>query len=157
MVVLSGRSSRTSQEYDAAGQLTSRSCLFTGASVLPIPPVPIARSHGARRTVGEVAERWRTTAHCTGPRAHPQVSCCTRPCSFLRSDVCSCAVVVTSFFRPDIVFLDEATSALDVASEAACMALLHGAGITVVSVGHRPSLVPLHATVVDVAQWAVQR
>jgi ABC-type uncharacterized transport system fused permease/ATPase subunit len=69
--------------------------------------------------------------------------CCSAVVSF------NCVVVR----RPAIVFLDEATSALDVEMETRCMELLHAAGITAVSAGHRESLVPLHATVVDVGVW----
>ncbi len=43
--------------------------------------------------------------------------------------------------RPAVVVLDEATSAVDVASEAALYAAVSDAGITALSVGHRPSLV----------------
>ena len=44
---------------------------------------------------------------------------------------------------------------MDVNTEALCLGLLHAANITVVSVGHRQSLVDLHATTVDVTQWSV--
>ncbi len=50
--------------------------------------------------------------------------------------------------RPKFAILDEATSALDEGAQAQCMALAATAGITCLSVGHRPSLIPLHAVVV---------
>ncbi len=53
------------------------------------------------------------------------------------------------------MFLDEATSSLDVDTEARCLGALHAAGVTVVSVGHRPSLASLHARTLNVAVWRV--
>ena len=49
--------------------------------------------------------------------------------------------------KPDIVVLDEATSALDPESQDKLMALLteQRAGITVLSVGHRPELEAFHS------------
>jgi len=46
--------------------------------------------------------------------------------------------------RPALVILDEASSALDLAAEEALYGLLVGAGPTLVSVGHRPSLRAFH-------------
>lgn len=43
--------------------------------------------------------------------------------------------------KPRLVLMDESTSALDTGNEAALYAALGEAGITYVSVGHRPSLV----------------
>lgn len=48
------------------------------------------------------------------------------------------------FHRPRFALLDEATSALDPASEAHCMRLVQTAGIAVISVAHRPSLLKFH-------------
>ena len=48
--------------------------------------------------------------------------------------------------RPRLVVLDEATSALDLQNEAAmyrALAAVHG--LTIVSVGHRPSLLQFHS------------
>jgi putative ATP-binding cassette transporter len=45
--------------------------------------------------------------------------------------------------------LDEATSALDVANEKLLYGLLQKAGVTFVSVGHRPSLLTYHDTVLE--------
>jgi putative ATP-binding cassette transporter len=54
---------------------------------------------------------------------------------------------------PDWVFLDESTSALDEVTEAALYGQLHQAcpGMTIVSIGHRSTLKPLHDTV-----WPLQ-
>jgi putative ATP-binding cassette transporter len=47
--------------------------------------------------------------------------------------------------RPAFALLDESTSAMDVALEEHCMRAALAAGITCVSVGHRPSLRAFHA------------
>ncbi|KAK9830575.1 hypothetical protein WJX81_000349 [Elliptochloris bilobata] len=49
--------------------------------------------------------------------------------------------------RPRLVLMDESTSALDVANEARLYAALREAGITFVSVGHRPTLTAFHDAV----------
>ena len=46
--------------------------------------------------------------------------------------------------RPRLALLDEATSALDEAAEARCYEALADAGVTALSVGHRPSLRAFH-------------
>ena len=46
--------------------------------------------------------------------------------------------------KPRLVLMDESTSALDVGNEASLYKALADAGITYVSVGHRPSLVRHH-------------
>jgi vitamin B12/bleomycin/antimicrobial peptide transport system ATP-binding/permease protein len=51
--------------------------------------------------------------------------------------------------RPKYVILDEATSALDVPNERRLYELLQSQNITYISVGHRPSLVDYHHTVLD--------
>jgi len=51
--------------------------------------------------------------------------------------------------RPRYAVLDEATSALDVTNEALLYGLLRQAGATFVSVGHRPSLLTYHDTVLE--------
>ena len=61
--------------------------------------------------------------------------------------------VRVAFSQPRVAFLDEATSGLHVAMQRMCMELCRDAGISVVSVGHQESLVPLHDEVVDVAQF----
>ncbi|CAM9322215.1 unnamed protein product, partial [Ectocarpus sp. 12 AP-2014] len=49
--------------------------------------------------------------------------------------------------KPTLAILDESTSALDLANEERMFALLDTLpGLSVVSVGHRPSLVPFHDT-----------
>jgi len=53
----------------------------------------------------------------------------------------SCRRVLLS--KPRLVLMDESTSALDTANEASLYKALAAAGITFVSVGHRPSLVRL--------------
>lgn len=54
--------------------------------------------------------------------------------------------------KPKIVFLDEATSALDEANERMCYDLLALEGITVVSVGHRSSLLAFHTHVLKIEE-----
>jgi len=46
--------------------------------------------------------------------------------------------------RPSFAVLDESTSALDLASEQKCMRMMANAGITCLSVGHRPSVEKYH-------------
>lgn len=49
--------------------------------------------------------------------------------------------------RPKLVLMDESTSALDTENERGLYQALAAAGITFVSVGHRPSLVEFHQQV----------
>ena len=51
--------------------------------------------------------------------------------------------------QPRFALLDEATSALDLANEAQLYGQLSAAGITPISVGHRSSLLPYHAWVIE--------
>ncbi|MEM8715850.1 MAG: ATP-binding cassette domain-containing protein, partial [Cyanobacteria bacterium P01_G01_bin.4] len=51
--------------------------------------------------------------------------------------------------RPKYAILDESTSALDVANERMLYELLQRKGITYISVGHRPSLLEFHPTVLQ--------
>jgi vitamin B12/bleomycin/antimicrobial peptide transport system ATP-binding/permease protein len=51
--------------------------------------------------------------------------------------------------QPKYVILDEATSALDVTNERRLYELLQSLDMTYISVGHRPSLVDYHQTVLD--------
>jgi vitamin B12/bleomycin/antimicrobial peptide transport system ATP-binding/permease protein len=51
--------------------------------------------------------------------------------------------------QPKYVILDEATSALDVANERRLYELLQSLDMTYISVGHRPSLLDYHQTVLD--------
>jgi vitamin B12/bleomycin/antimicrobial peptide transport system ATP-binding/permease protein len=53
--------------------------------------------------------------------------------------------------QPKYVILDEATSALDVVNERRLYELLRTQDMTYISVGHRPSLVEYHNTVLDLA------
>ena len=55
--------------------------------------------------------------------------------------------------KPDLILLDEATSALDEAAEARLLGKLKAEqpSAAIVSIGHRPSLIPLHDRVVDLA------
>ncbi|MDR3616615.1 MAG: SbmA/BacA-like family transporter [Candidatus Obscuribacterales bacterium] len=48
-----------------------------------------------------------------------------------------------------LVLADEATSGLDIANEQLLYAAMKGHGITMLSVGHRPSLVPFHEYVIE--------
>jgi putative ATP-binding cassette transporter len=56
------------------------------------------------------------------------------------------AIARAILHAPDYLFLDEATASLDEASEADLYRLLQEtlAGTTIVSIGHRSTLVPLH-------------
>ena len=45
--------------------------------------------------------------------------------------------------------LDEATSALDAANERIMYQMIQSTGATIISVGHRPSLVPFHTEVLQ--------
>jgi vitamin B12/bleomycin/antimicrobial peptide transport system ATP-binding/permease protein len=56
--------------------------------------------------------------------------------------------------QPKYVILDEATSALDVANERRLYQLLQSLDITYISVGHRPSLVDYHQTVLELGTEA---
>lgn len=51
------------------------------------------------------------------------------------------------FHEPEFAIMDEATSALDEKFEDDCMKLCEAAGITAISVGHRPSLLQYHKNV----------
>ncbi|CAN5531677.1 ABC transporter ATP-binding protein/permease [soil metagenome] len=51
--------------------------------------------------------------------------------------------------KPMLIMLDEATSALDTANERAMYEIIKNTGATVISVGHRPTLVPFHTTVLQ--------
>jgi putative ATP-binding cassette transporter len=52
---------------------------------------------------------------------------------------------------PRYVILDEATSALDIANEDNLYKELAASGVTMVSVGHRPSILKYHAQVLELA------
>jgi putative ATP-binding cassette transporter len=54
--------------------------------------------------------------------------------------------------RPSYALLDEATSALDVANELQFYDRLRQAGITYLSVGHRPTLAQYHTNVLALAE-----
>jgi vitamin B12/bleomycin/antimicrobial peptide transport system ATP-binding/permease protein len=61
--------------------------------------------------------------------------------------------------QPKYVILDEATSALDVPNERRLYDLLQSLDITYISVGHRPSLVDYHQTVLELGVekgWQLQ-
>lgn len=49
--------------------------------------------------------------------------------------------------RPRYAIMDESTSALDLDLEMRCMNMLKEAGITCISVAHRPTLIPFHKRV----------
>ncbi len=61
--------------------------------------------------------------------------------------------------RPDHVFLDEATSAVDVDTEAHLYGLLVAAGVTVVSVAHRTTVIGFHDFVLDLREdgWSFRQ
>ncbi|KAL1495675.1 hypothetical protein AB1Y20_016540 [Prymnesium parvum] len=52
------------------------------------------------------------------------------------------------FRQPKFAILDEATSALDLAMEATCMGLISDAGIGMLTIAHRPSVVRFHQQMV---------
>lgn len=54
--------------------------------------------------------------------------------------------------RPELVVIDEGTSAVDPVTEGRLMRVLAGLGCAVVSVGHRPSLVESHDTVLHLKE-----
>ena len=61
--------------------------------------------------------------------------------------------------RPRLAVLDESTSALDLATEERLYRALEAAGVTCLSVGHRPSLLEYHARVLTLEPgggWALQ-
>jgi len=61
--------------------------------------------------------------------------------------------------KPTLVILDESTSALGLGDEAGMYKLLTDLGITVISVGNRPSLIPFHSRVLRLkgsGAWAVE-
>jgi len=61
--------------------------------------------------------------------------------------------------RPRVAILDESSSALDLKSEANLYSFLRKSGIVYISVGHRPSLVEYHETILrlgDNASWSVE-
>jgi putative ATP-binding cassette transporter len=49
--------------------------------------------------------------------------------------------------KPKLVLMDEATSALDIDNEERLYKAVNNAGVTFVSVGHRPTLAAYHARV----------
>lgn len=53
--------------------------------------------------------------------------------------------------KPKLALLDESTSALDIASEASMYQMLERSGVTVISVGHRPSLIKYHSNVLHMS------
>ena len=57
--------------------------------------------------------------------------------------------------RPALAILDEATSAVDVDAEARVYSALRAAGVALLSVGHRTSLVALHDSAINVGEFAV--
>ena len=54
-----------------------------------------------------------------------------------------------------LAILDEATSAVDVDAEARVYSALRAAGVALLSVGHRTSLVALHDSAINVGEFAV--
>jgi len=53
--------------------------------------------------------------------------------------------------RPELALMDESTSALDTANEARMYEELSAEGVTVVSVGHRPTLLSFHDRLLEIA------
>jgi hypothetical protein len=56
------------------------------------------------------------------------------------------------YHEPAVVFMDESTSALDVPLEAKCLGLLRAAGITLVSIAHRPTAIPFHDVILKLTR-----
>ena len=64
------------------------------------------------------------------------------------------------YHKPRFAILDEATSALDVPLEKLCMQMCGDYGITCISVGHRPTLLPFHSMVLTLkghATYSVEK
>jgi putative ATP-binding cassette transporter len=53
------------------------------------------------------------------------------------------------YHKPAFCIMDESTSALDVPLEKKCMEMCAMYKITAVSVGHRPTLIPFHAHLLE--------
>jgi len=60
------------------------------------------------------------------------------------------AVARVLLHAPRYAMLDEATSALDIANEDSLYRLLSASGTTVISVGHRPSILKYHPQVLEI-------
>ena len=58
-----------------------------------------------------------------------------------------CVLPAARYLQPRLVLMDESTSALDTRNERLLYTALRGAGITFVSVGHRPTLTQYHERV----------
>lgn len=58
--------------------------------------------------------------------------------------------------KPKLVLMDEATSALDIDNEEHLYRLISDAGVTFVSVGHRPSLAAFHQKVLKLNAGSVE-
>lgn len=61
---------------------------------------------------------------------------------------------------PEVAILDEATSALDAKTEAALYKLLRSTGVTIISVGHRDSIVEYHDLILELHEdgsWSKRR
>lgn len=65
----------------------------------------------------------------------------------MESNPCSVHYGRVLLAQPRLVLMDESTSALDTANEALLYDALSTAGISYVSVGHRPTLVNFHSRV----------
>ncbi len=71
-----------------------------------------------------------------------------RGCSFLHAWSCvQVAFARVVLARPRLVLMDESTSALDTQNERLLYKALKDAGVTYVSVGHRPTLLQYHEKV----------
>lgn len=64
--------------------------------------------------------------------------------------VCLCAAFARLYYHsPKYVIMDESTSALDIDLEAQCMRNCIARGITMLSVGHRPTLLQYHQQLLE--------
>lgn len=54
------------------------------------------------------------------------------------------------FHKPQYVFLDESTSALDLETEMMCMKACLETGTTLISIAHRPTVLPYHKIQLEV-------
>ena len=59
----------------------------------------------------------------------------------------SCRILLS---RPKLVLMDEATSALDIDNEEHLYKMVAEAGVTFVSIGHRPSLASFHQKILRI-------
>ena len=105
----------------------------------------------ARCTFEESATVGVTGLHCRSPDGEEQITLCNLNVTvdgwMPRNLVAGFARLL--FHCPAFAIMDEATSAMDVLLEASCMQRCIDRGIGIISVGHRPTLLPYHTHVLS--------